>query len=130
MECITRLDNYEAPNIANIAISSQLFEEAFAIFKKFYVNTSAIQVSRRFLVSLLNFMSKTLKMQVLIDQIGNLDRAYQFAERCNEPGVWCQLAKAQLCDNMVKEAVDSCIKADDPSGYMEVVQKCSETGIS
>jgi clathrin heavy chain len=46
MEYITRLDNYDAPDIANIAITNQLFEEAFAIFKKFDVNTSAVQVSR------------------------------------------------------------------------------------
>ena len=45
MEYINRLDNYDAPDIANIAISSELYEEAFAIFKKFEVNTSAIQVS-------------------------------------------------------------------------------------
>ena len=44
MEYINRLDNYDAPDIANIAISSELYEEAFAIFKKFDVNTSAIQV--------------------------------------------------------------------------------------
>ena len=44
MEYINRLDNYDAPDIANIAIGSELFEEAFAIFKKFDVNTSAIQV--------------------------------------------------------------------------------------
>jgi clathrin heavy chain len=44
MEYINRLDNYDAPDIANIAINNQLFEEAFAIFKKFDVNTSAIQV--------------------------------------------------------------------------------------
>lgn len=44
MEYINRLDNYDAPDIANIAISSELFEEAFAIFKKFDVNTSAVQV--------------------------------------------------------------------------------------
>lgn len=44
MEYINRLDNYDAPDIANIAISNELFEEAFAIFKKFDVNTSAIQV--------------------------------------------------------------------------------------
>lgn len=44
MEYINRLDNYDAPDIANIAISSELYEEAFAIFKKFEVNTSAIQV--------------------------------------------------------------------------------------
>ncbi len=37
MEYINRLDNYDAPDIANIAIGSQLYEEAFAIFKKFEV---------------------------------------------------------------------------------------------
>ena len=44
MEYINRLDNYDAPDIANICIGSELFEEAFAIFKKFDVNTSAIEV--------------------------------------------------------------------------------------
>ncbi|KAF9805197.1 hypothetical protein SFRURICE_019015 [Spodoptera frugiperda] len=43
MEYINRLDNYDAPDIANIAINNELYEEAFAIFKKFDVNTSAIQ---------------------------------------------------------------------------------------
>lgn len=60
--------------------------------------------------------------QVLIEHIGNLDRAYEFAERCNEPAVWSQLARAQLQKDLVKEAIDSYIKADDPSAYMEVVQ--------
>jgi clathrin heavy chain len=110
MEYIQRLDNYDAPDIANIAIGSELYEEAFAIFKKFDVNTSAIQV--------------------LIENVNNLDRAYEFAERCNEPGVWASLAKAQLKYGLVKEAVDSFIKADDPGAYMEVVQKCSETGMN
>lgn len=45
MEYINRLDNYDAPDIANIAINNELYEEAFAIFKKFDVNTSAIQVN-------------------------------------------------------------------------------------
>jgi len=44
-EYINRLDNYDAPDIANICISSELYEEAFSIFKKFDVNTSAIDVS-------------------------------------------------------------------------------------
>ena len=76
MEYINRLDNYDAPDIANIAIGSQLYEEAFAIFRKFEVNSSAVQV--------------------LIENVSNLDRAYEFAERCNEPAVWSQLGKAQL----------------------------------
>uniref|UniRef100_A0A8C9F7E3 Clathrin heavy chain n=1 Tax=Pavo cristatus TaxID=9049 RepID=A0A8C9F7E3_PAVCR len=106
MEYINRLDNYDAPDIANIAISNELYEEAFAIFRKFDVNTSAVQV--------------------LIEHIGNLDRAYEFAERCNEPAVWSQLARAQLQKDLVKEAIDSFIKADDPSAYMEVVQAANK----
>jgi clathrin heavy chain len=99
MEYIDRLDNYDAPDIANIAIQSELYEEAFAIFKKFEVNSSAVQV--------------------LIENVANLDRAYEFAERCNEPAVWTQLGKAQLQQNMVKEAIDAFIKANDPSGMFE-----------
>lgn len=45
MEYIQKLDNYDAPDIANIAVSNQLYEEAFAIFKKFDVNTAAVNVS-------------------------------------------------------------------------------------
>ena len=45
MEYINRLDNYDAPDIANICITNELFEEAFAIFKKFDVNSSAVEVS-------------------------------------------------------------------------------------
>lgn len=108
MEYITRLDNYDAPDIANIAIGSELFEEAFAIFKKFDVNTSAIQV--------------------LIENIQNLDRAYEFAERCNVPEVWSILGKAQLDQGLVKEAIDSYIKADDPSSYQEVVDASKNAG--
>jgi len=108
MEYINRLDNYDAPDIANIAISSELYEEAFAIYKKFEVNTSAIQV--------------------LIENVKNLDRAYEFAERCNEPAVWSALATAQLRAGMVKEAIDSFIKADDPSSYIEVVNTAGANG--
>lgn len=107
MEYINRLDNYDAPDIANIAIGAELYEEAFAIFKKFEVNSSAVQV--------------------LIENVENLDRAYEFAERCNEPDVWSQLGKAQLQQNMVKEAIDSYIKANDPRAYLDVVATATKT---
>merc|ERR1712117_229724 len=51
----------------------------------------------------------------------------EFAERCNEPAVWSQLGKAQLQQAMVKEAIDSYIKADDPSAYLDVVDTASKT---
>ncbi|KAL3090143.1 hypothetical protein niasHS_006595 [Heterodera schachtii] len=107
MEYIQKLDNYDAPDIANIAITDKLYEEAFAIFRKFGVNASAIKV--------------------LIENVKNLDRAYEFAEKVNEPAVWSALAKAQLNESLVKEAVDSFVKADDPSAFIEVAKKCNET---
>ena len=58
----------------------------------------------------------------------NLDRAYEFAERCNQPAVWSLLAKAQLEAYLVKEAIDSYIKADDPSTYTEVIQAANDGG--
>uniref|UniRef100_H2ZKR3 Clathrin heavy chain n=1 Tax=Ciona savignyi TaxID=51511 RepID=H2ZKR3_CIOSA len=138
MDYITQLDNYDAPDIANISIENELFEEAFAIFNKFDVNTSAISVStiknpihyynprlgfdrpnRRFIIQ--------TAFRVLIGHVKNLDRAYEFAERCNEPTVWSQLARAQLNAGMIKEAIDSYIKADDPSSYMEVVEASNKS---
>lgn len=66
MEYINRLDNYDAPDIANIAIGSELFEEAFAIFKKFDVNTSAIQVFLYFTFIELKFCSAIVPYLVYI----------------------------------------------------------------
>ncbi|KAI0987660.1 hypothetical protein GJ496_003725 [Pomphorhynchus laevis] len=106
MDYIDKLDNYDAPDIANIAIQNKLYDEAFAIFKRFSVNTSAIQV--------------------LIDNLDNINRAYEFAEKTNEQAVWSLLAKAQLLKGQVSEAVDSYFKADDPSNYIEVVRIASE----
>ena len=61
--------------------------------------------------------------------MNNLDRAYEFAERCNDAAVWSQLGRAQLNEGMVKEAIDSFIKADDPTQYMEVVSVASANGM-
>ncbi|RTG89769.1 clathrin heavy chain [Schistosoma bovis] len=101
MEYINRLDNYDAPDVANIAINNSLFEEAFAIFKKF---------------------------EVLIDHVKNFDRAYEFAERCNEPAVWSLLAHAQLAQGSIKEAIDSYVKASDPSRFQAVSEAASNSG--
>ena len=66
--------------------------------------------------------------QVLIVNISNLDRAYEFAERCNESAVWSLLAKAQLDEGMVKESIDSYIKADDPTTFTEVIEAANNCG--
>jgi len=104
MDYINRLDNFDGPEIAKIAVCDQynLFEEAFIIYKKFGENVQAVEV--------------------LLEHIEAIDRAYEFADRCNEPDVWSKLGKAQLDANMVKEAIHSYIKADNASCYADVIE--------
>ena len=94
MEYINRLDNYDAPDIANIAISNELYEEAFAIFKKFEVNTSAIQVSLSFMRLFSSFWSQqfspwfllwSLALQILVmylcvNKCSGVEKHYCLAE--------------------------------------------------
>ena len=75
----------------------------------------------------INDFFKISAVQVLIENVNNLDRAYEFAERCNEASVWTQLGKAQLSKDMVKESIDSFIKANDPTDYMDVVNTASKS---
>ncbi|KAI9006215.1 clathrin D6 coat As full-length triskelion [Gaertneriomyces semiglobifer] len=107
MEYITRMDNYDAPEIANLAVGAELFEEAFTIYKKYDQHVEAVTV--------------------LLNNIGDLERGYDFAERVDIPEVWTQLAKSQLQHERVEDAIDSYIKADDASNAAEVIAVASRT---
>ena len=55
MEYINRLDNYDAPDIANIAIDSELFEEAIVIFNKNnQVDNNLTESSREFSITVIS----------------------------------------------------------------------------
>jgi clathrin heavy chain len=103
MDYIHRLDHFDGPDIAKIACSEsyELYEEAFEIYRKFDLNVDAIDV--------------------LLNHLESLERGNEFAQRCNQPEVWSHLATAQLDANLVKESIDSFIKADDPEKFMEVI---------
>lgn len=105
MDYINRLDNFDASDVAEVCIGENLFEEAFTIYKKHDVDANAIDV--------------------LIEKIGDLDRAYEFAERSDKPEVWSKLAKAQLTQMRIKDAIDSYIRAGDMSNYMEVTSNAT-----
>lgn len=107
MDYINKLDNYDAPDIANIAVGSELFEEAFVIFHKFNFNVQAIQV--------------------LLDHLSDLQRAYDFAEKCKEPDVYSKLARAQLQQDQIKEAIESLLKANDAEPYRDVIVACNSS---
>ncbi|CAG8840719.1 19744_t:CDS:2, partial [Racocetra persica] len=99
MDYINKLSNFDAPDVAEIAVKNGLYEEAFTIYKKHDENTSAINV--------------------LIEHIGSIDRASEFAESCNNSEVWSRLAKAQIEGLRIKDSIDSYIRADDPSNFNE-----------
>jgi len=108
MDYINRLDKYDALDIANIAIGSELFEEAFAIFNKFKHHVNAVEV--------------------LLNNLKNLERAAEFAERVNEPEVFTKLATAQLNAGLVKEAINAYLKAGNPEFFSEVIYAAHSGG--
>ncbi len=67
MDYINRLDNYDAVQIAQIAMDPRynLFEEAFTIYKKQNMHSEALDI--------------------LIQNIGDLHRAEDYAEKVNQP---------------------------------------------
>ncbi|KAF2580753.1 hypothetical protein F2Q68_00002811 [Brassica cretica] len=109
MDYINRLDNFDGPAVGEVAVDAQLYEEAFAIFKKFNLNVQAVNV--------------------LLDHVGSIERAVEFAFRVEEDSVWTQVAKAQLRDGLVSDAIESFIRADDASHFLEVIRACEDTNV-
>eukprot|EP01133_Synstelium_polycarpum_P006995 gene6995-8126_t len=101
MDYVNKLENFDGARMAPVAIDAGLFEEAFFIYKKFASNVEAIDV--------------------LITNIGSIERAYDFAERVNQVEVYGKLGSAQLRADMVKEAIESFIKAGEVDNYSEVI---------
>jgi clathrin heavy chain len=105
MDYINRLDKYDAPDIALIAISADLYEEAFTIYNKFGLHQECIDV--------------------IITQMTDLDRAYEYAERIDNPNVWSRLGRAQMQAMNIKGAVESFCKAKDAQDYTNMVEQAS-----
>ena len=82
---ISKLENYDASEIAKIATDHGLFEEALTIYKKYDQHTMAINV--------------------LVEHIVSIDRGLDFATKINKPEVWSRLAKAQLDGLRIKDSI-------------------------
>ncbi|CAD7962558.1 unnamed protein product [Amoebophrya sp. A120] len=89
------------PELAQIALQYEYHEVASVIFEKAEMHPEA--------------------MSVLLLNIDSIERAAEYAARVNEPVVWSKLGKAYLESGIVAEAIDSYIKANDASDYMEVI---------
>ncbi|PQQ11752.1 Clathrin heavy chain 1 [Prunus yedoensis var. nudiflora] len=109
MDYINRLDNFDGPAVGLMAVEAQLYEEAFAIFKKFNANVDAVNV--------------------LLDNIQSIDRAVEFAFRVEEDAVWSQVAKAQLREGLVSDAIESFIRADDATQFLDVIRAAEDANV-
>ncbi|CEH18551.1 clathrin heavy chain [Ceraceosorus bombacis] len=108
MNYIDRLSGYDVDEIAKIAIDHGLYEEAFRIFSKAEQHTDA--------------------MNVLVEHVVSIERGQQYANKLNKPEIWSRLGKAQLDGLRVKDAIDSYVKAEDPSNYAEVIEIAEHAG--
>nr|KAK5443958.1 Clathrin heavy chain [Exophiala xenobiotica] len=108
MDYIHRLSEFNTEEIANMCIQQGLYEEALEIYKKVNDHISAANV--------------------LVDHIVSIDRAQEYAENVDLPEVWSKVAKAQLDGLRVSDAIESYIKAQDPSNYNEVIETASHAG--
>lgn len=109
MDYINRLDNFDGPAVGEVAVEAQLYEEAFSIFKKFNLNVQAVSV--------------------LLDNIRSIERAVEFAFRVEEDAVWSQVAKAQLREGLVSDAIESFIRADDATQFLDVIRAAEDANV-
>ena len=101
MDYINRLDHFDGPAVGDIAVGSELYEEAFAIYKKFDHHVPAIKV--------------------LLDNIQNMERAQEYATKVDSEEVWSTIGSAQLAQDQIEEAIASFLRANDHSQYQLVI---------
>ncbi|KAI5358854.1 Putative tetratricopeptide-like helical domain superfamily, clathrin heavy chain [Septoria linicola] len=105
---IQQLDAYSPDDIAQQCIEVGMYEEAFLIHKKANNHGEAANV--------------------LVDHVVSIDRAQEYADQVDLPEVWSKVAKAQLDGLRVSDAVESYIRASDPSNYLEVIETATHAG--
>ncbi|WPT18138.1 Clathrin heavy chain 1 [Picochlorum sp. SENEW3] len=105
---ILRLDNFDGPAVGEIAVGYELFEEAFEIYRKFGLKSDAVKV--------------------LLENIGDLNRAHEFATKIDEPEVWAELANSYLAAGQLGEAIAAYLRASNPSKWTDVIAKAKEVG--
>jgi hypothetical protein len=96
MDYISRLDKYDADDIAQIAIGSQLYEEAFAVYKKQEQHTDAVQV--RFFDFFVLF--SVVDVVVVVVFLG-VDRSHQRSGSCSRV---CRSCRRSCCSLVARKS--------------------------
>ncbi|OBA27121.1 clathrin heavy chain [Hanseniaspora valbyensis NRRL Y-1626] len=98
---IEKLEKYDPEEIGSMCVENELYEEAFEIY-----NSNELY-------------SKALK--VILEDMLSLNRGQEYAEKLDQKELWTQLGEAQLNGLRVTDAIESYIKAEDPSNFENVI---------
>ena len=101
MDYINRLDNYDAVDIAKIALEQGLYEEVLVIYRKQGLHSEALDI--------------------LIERIGDLSRAEDYAEKVNQADVWSKLGYTYLNNMKVTYAMEAFLKCKDHTYFNRVI---------
>lgn len=108
MDYVNRMDQFDGAAVGDIAVGSELYDEAYAIFSKFKLHAQAIGV--------------------LLEHLQDFERAKDFASKVEEPEVWGVLAKTFLGRGDVGEAIGAYLKAGEVSDNAEVIEAAEAAG--
>jgi clathrin heavy chain len=108
MDYLNRLDNYEPADMATECLDYNLNEEALFIYRKFNLHSEAIDV--------------------LLNRIGDVGRAAEFADKVQNNEVWSRLGNAYLAKFQVNEAIECFMKSKDSSQYFQIINLAENEG--
>ncbi|KAL7720985.1 Clathrin heavy chain [Entamoeba marina] len=108
MDYIRKLNDYDPAEIGISCIDDELFEEAYEVYTKFKLIEEA--------------------MDVLLNQIKDLTRAKDFADKSKSEVLYKKLGEAQLNEFKVKDAIASLLKAHDITLRMRVIDLAQQDG--
>lgn len=109
MGYISRLTNYDHDEVAEYALKEGLHEEAYAVYRR-------------------KTGGELRAMQVLLNNVQSVDRAREYAGEVRSRECWRLLGVAQLQADLVADAIDSLVKAEDPAPAATVVAAARRTG--
>ncbi|KAL2317470.1 LOW QUALITY PROTEIN: hypothetical protein Fmac_031346 [Flemingia macrophylla] len=104
MDYVNRLDNFDGPAVGEVAVEAQLYEEAFAIFKKFNLNVQAVNV--------------------LLDNLWTIERSVEFAFQVEEDAPSGQGTTKRRLN--ISDTIESFIRAEDSMQFLEVIKTAED----
>lgn len=135
---VLRLDNYDAKEVAKVAIEHGLYSQAFQIYKKFSFNNEAVETL--LMISKLELLKsqgidvdnqspeflENLDSMIYLDKLVNLDlsKVRDFASYCNDNSVWDILGQQYLKISRTKDAVECFVKSENTRDYRSIIEHC------